>query len=417
VPGSDALHRAFAAASALALLVLIAVLIAGPAEAGTLTASTATAGPQLELPRETPIETPLGNGPVLKGSAFGGYGELTLNARSDSAAVVDLRRVVFFFGHNFNEHFRFYSELEIEHAVASSSQQDKGEVEIEQAYLDVLLDKHLNFRGGVVIMPVGIINVYHEPPSFNGVDRPLVDTYIIPSTWREPGIGIFGELVEGLRYQLFLVNGLNANGFHADKPIFEGHQEADLAHAGDFGGVFRLDFEPSLGVVLGASAYFATSGNSLEPQAGHVPVGMVEADVRLRRGGLMIRGELALLYIGGAAELNHALQNGSSDQMTQGPVASSANGAYAEIGYDIFHPLLPDSGQALIAFVRWDHVDPQWSLPDPIQPRLDLRLQAGTFGLVYKPIPEIALKADLRRHHTAAGANANEIASAITWMF
>ena len=67
-----------------------------------------------------------------------------------------------------------------------------------------------------MIMPVGIINVYHEPPTFNGVDRPAVDTYVIPSTWREAGVGIFGELREGVRYQLYLVNGFNANGFTAE---------------------------------------------------------------------------------------------------------------------------------------------------------------------------------------------------------
>ena len=65
-------------------------------------------------------------------------------------------------------------------------------------------------------MPMGIVNVYHEPPSFNGVDRPDVDQFVIPTTWREPGFGIFGELAEGIRYQLYFVNGFNANGFTAE---------------------------------------------------------------------------------------------------------------------------------------------------------------------------------------------------------
>ena len=168
------------------------------------------AGGSFALPRETPIETPLGLGPVLSGTAIGGYGELTFVKPSNGVAVVDMRRLVVYVGHNFTDKLRFYSEIEIEHAISSAD--DRGEVEVEQAYLDGLLGRRFNLRGGVIIMPVGIINVYHEPPTFNGVDRPDVDSVIIPSTWREAGIGMFGELTEGLRYQLYLVNGFQASG-------------------------------------------------------------------------------------------------------------------------------------------------------------------------------------------------------------
>ena len=142
--------------------------------------------PTVELPRESAIENALGRAPAMSGSAFGGYGELTLNAPSNAPSVVDMRRLVLFFGHNFTDRLRFYSEFEVEHAVASSS--DQGEAEVEQAYLDGLLSRWINLRGGLILMPMGIVNVYHEPPSFNGVDRPDVDQFVIPSTWREPGV-------------------------------------------------------------------------------------------------------------------------------------------------------------------------------------------------------------------------------------
>jgi hypothetical protein len=138
--------------------------------------------PETELPRESAIENALGQAPSISASAFGGYGELTLNVPSNAPGVVDLRRFVLFFGHNFTDRIRFYSEFEVEHAVASST--DKGEAEVEQAYLDGLLSRRLNLRGGLILMPMGIVNVYHEPPSFNGVDRPDVDQFVIPSTWR-----------------------------------------------------------------------------------------------------------------------------------------------------------------------------------------------------------------------------------------
>jgi len=198
--------------------------------------------PTTALPRETAIENPLNGAAAVTGTAIGGYGELTLNAPANSPAIVDLRRFVLFIGHNFSDRLRFYSEVEIEHAVSSA--EDQGEVEVEQAYLDALLTRGVNLRGGLILMPVGIINIYHEPPTFNGVDRPEVDTLIIPSTWREPGFGIFGELSTGLSYQLYLVNGLNAAGFTAETAVADGHQEAMNAAARDFGGVGRLSYEP-----------------------------------------------------------------------------------------------------------------------------------------------------------------------------
>src|SRR5450432_2642655 len=198
--------------------------------------------PQMSLPRESAIENPLRREAAASPTAIGGYGELTLNAPSNSPAVIDLRRLVLFVGHNFSDRIRFYSELEVEHAVASSD--DRGEFEVEQAYLDGLFSRHFNLRAGLIIMPVGIINVYHEPPTFNGVDRPDVDTLVIPSTWREAGFGIFGELAPALSYQLYVVSSFDANRFTAEAGIREGHQEAQLASASDYGAVLRLTYEP-----------------------------------------------------------------------------------------------------------------------------------------------------------------------------
>lgn len=349
----------------------------------------------------------------MTGSAFGGYGELTLNAPSNGPAIVDLRRVVLYFGHDFNEHIRFYSELEMEHAVSSS--EDQGEVEIEQAYLDGLLHRRFNLRGGLVLMPVGIINVYHEPPSFNGVDRPDVDQFVIPTTWREPGVGAFGELAEGLHYQLYFVNGFNANGFTAESAIREGHQEAQLAHAGDFGGVARVDYEPVLGTVVGVSGYAATSGNTLTDTVGKVPVGLAEVDARTRVGGFTARAEAAVLFIGEAAGLSRALAAGTDKQKEAGPISSQSRGAYVEAGYDVLHTVA--SEQSLTAFGRFDYADTQANVPAGFFARREFRRYSGVFGLVWRPIPQVAIKADYRRREFGSGPGFNEWAGAITWLF
>lgn len=387
---------------------------AAPPQAAPKAASPDQPSPGTSLPRETAIENALGS-QGFGGSAIGGYGELTLNAPTNGPGVIDLRRFVLFFGHDFSERIRFYSEVEVEHAVSSAS--DQGEAEIEQAYLDGLLSRRINLRGGLILMPVGIINIYHEPPSFNGVDRPDVDTFVIPTTWREPGVGVFGELAEGLRYQVYLVNGFNANRFTAESALREGHQEAQLAHAGDFGGVVRLDYEPILGTVLGASAYGATSRNTLPASVGNVPVGLFEVDVRTRRGPFSARAEAALLLVGDAPALNRALQSGSPDQQAAGPVASQSRGGYAEVAYDLFSLFDPTSTQAVTAFARFDYADTQAAVPAGFQSRMEFRRISEILGLVYRPIPQIALKADYRFRQLGDGTNSGEFASAITWLF
>src|SRR5262245_29611828 len=369
--------------------------------------------PSTALPRETPIENPLGREPAVSGTAVGGYGELTLNAPSNAPAVVDLRRFVLFVGHNFSDRIRFYSEVEVEHAIASA--EDAGEIEIEQAYLDGLFSRRFNLRAGLILMPVGIINIYHEPPTFNGVDRPEVDTLIIPSTWREPGFGIFGELTTGLSYQLYLINGFNANGFTAEAAVADGHQEAMLAAARDFGAVGRLTYEPMLATVLGVSGYYATSGNSLRSTVGSVPVGLFEVDARTRYRGFSARAEFAMLFIGDTAALNLALQ--ANDPAASLPVAKRSQGGYLEAGYDLLRLIAPATDQSLTLFGRYDYVNTQASVVAPFTPDDALIRHVLTAGLVYRPIPQIAVKGDYRRHEFGAGPGYNELATALAWMF
>ncbi|HVV52142.1 MAG TPA: hypothetical protein VHO06_20910, partial [Polyangia bacterium] len=371
--------------------------------------------PAMTLPRETAIENPLRQIASASATAIGGYGELTLNAPAIGRSVVDLRRLVLFVGHNFTDHLRFYSELEVEHAVSSAD--DQGEFEVEQAYLDGLFNRHFNLRGGLIIMPVGIINVYHEPPTFDGVDRPDVDTLVIPSTWREAGFGVFGEIATGLSYQVYAVTSFDANGFTAASGIAEGHQEAQLAYAGDGGLVARLTYEPVLATIFGLSGYAATSGNDLRGTVGRVPLGLVEADARTRYRGFSARAELAFLFIGDTDKLNAALAAGTADQMMAGTVASQLRGGYVDVGYDVLRLLAPASDQDLTLFFRYDYANTQASVPAGFAADPTLIRYTETVGLVYRPIPEIGLKSDYRRHEFGAGPSYNEYAAAITWMF
>jgi hypothetical protein len=344
--------------------------------------------PQTALPRESAIENPLRQeSSSTSATAIGGYGELTLNAPAIGPSVIDLRRLVLFVGHNFNERIRFYSELEVEHAVASSG--DQGELEVEQAYLDGLFSRHFNLRAGLIIMPVGIINVYHEPPTFNGVDRPDVDTLVIPSTWREAGFGAFGEIAPGLSYQVYLTSGFNANGFTAESGIAEGHQEAQLAYASNFGAVGRLTYEPLLATIFGVSAYGGTSGNTLHDTVGNVPLGLFEADARTRYRGFTARAEVAFLFIGDTGALNTAFTTGTPEQMEAIAVASQLRGGYVEAGYDVLRLLAPGTAQDVTLFFRYDYANTQAAVPAGFVANPAFVRYAETVGLVYRPIPEV----------------------------
>ncbi len=149
-------------------------------------------------------------------TTIGGYGELHYNSLNDNATKfdgeandlnqADFHRFVLFASHSFNEWIRFASELEIEHSVAADG--DPGEVALELAWLELDINPRHHIRAGIDIMPVGLLNLTHEPNTFYGVERNPVETEIIPSTWSEATIGAWGELGAGFAYNLYLHSGL-----------------------------------------------------------------------------------------------------------------------------------------------------------------------------------------------------------------
>ena len=90
-----------------------------------------------------------------------------------------------------------------------------GEVALEQFHISYLMNKHLNFRFGHMIVPVGLTNTHHEPLNFFGVYRPEGETTILPSTWHETGVALFGDL-GNFDYELQLVSGLDPQAFRTE---------------------------------------------------------------------------------------------------------------------------------------------------------------------------------------------------------
>ena len=133
------------------------------------------------------------------GLTIGGYGEVTYNDYDSGPSELDVQRLVMLFAYKFDDRVSFITEVEYEHV---------KEVYIEQAWLNYALNDNTNLRAGLLLVPMGIVNEYHEPTTFNGVERPTLDNKIVPTTWREIGMGISGRFDNlNMRYHAYIMNG------------------------------------------------------------------------------------------------------------------------------------------------------------------------------------------------------------------
>jgi hypothetical protein len=275
-----------------------------------------------------------------------------------------------------------------------------GEIALEQAYLDYRASEAFTIRTGLVLVPVGILNEVHEPTTFNGVARPSFDTDVLPTTWREIGIGAVGTIpgVSGLGYRAYLLNGLRSAGFTAVQGIREGRQEGQNASFANPSLTGRLEWVGP-GLRIGGSFWYGGSADQV-PAIGagtfDAPVTLVSTDVRYDTGPFSFRGEAARISIGRTDRINAVYGQA---------VGSRIEGFYLEGAYNLFRALAPASNSRLLAFLRHEHYDTQAAVAagTPRDPALARRI--STFGLSFKPISNVVFKADyqLRRNRAAAG--------------
>ena len=188
----------------------------------------------------------------------GSYGEMHYN-NLESKQEVDFHRFVLFFGHNFSDKIRFFSELELEHAFAKDTADgvNKGEVELEQAYVELDLNENHAAKAGLFLIPVGIINETHEPPTFYGVERNPIEGNIIPTTWWEGGVGLSGKLGAGLGYDVALTSGLKTPTTGSSAYLIRsGRQKVSEANADDGALTTRLRWTGIPGVELAATVLY-----------------------------------------------------------------------------------------------------------------------------------------------------------------
>lgn len=203
-------------------------------------------------------------------TSVGGYGELHYNSK-DGNDEVDFHRFVLYFGHEFTDGIRFFSELELEHALSGEGK--NGEVELEQAWLELDINDNHRIRTGLDILPIGILNPTHEPNTFYGVERPEVEKRIIPTTWWEAGIGLNGELAPGWNYDAVLHSGLSTTS-----NIRSGRQKVSEANADHPAATARLRYTGIPGLEVSGSFQYqsdisagaTTDANSATLFEGHV---------------------------------------------------------------------------------------------------------------------------------------------------
>jgi hypothetical protein len=376
--------------------------------------------------------TELGFGPAASkvyraadGVSIGGYGEVLFEKyaaeREDGSPAgtpdqMDALRAVVYVGYKFNDRLLFNSEIEVEHG----STEQAGAVSLEFAYLDLRVAEALGIRGGLLLMPMGFINELHEPPTFLGATRPETERFILPSTWRETGLGVFGAAA-GLEYRAYVVTGLDAvggaasqaEGFSAAEGIRGGRQNGSKALAEDFAGVVRVDYEGLPGLRAGGSVYYGQSGQNRLTLAGEelrVPTLIYEGHIGYRAYGFDVRALMALAAVSQAAELNGVLAvTGAAS------VAEQMLGWYAQLGYDV----LQGAGlvDQLVPYVRYEVLDTQRQVPasfnfDPANARSIL-----TVGLAWRPTGNAILKADYALHSNDASTGLDRLSVALGYLF
>lgn len=351
-----------------------------------------------------------------KGVSIGGYGEVLYQAydsrRDDGEASsktdnADFLRAILYVGYRFSDRWVLNTELEFEHASTGES----GSVSVEFAYLDYLWRPEIGFRGGLVLLPMGFVNELHEPTVFLGAQRPLVERYLIPSTWREIGVGLFGEKGP-FSYRTYLVTSMDASGFD-DGGLRGGRQKGSKAKAEDFSWVGRLDWTPLNGLLLGGSFYTGDSGQDLALEDG-TAVGagttIYEGHLELRWQGLEFRALFTRADVDDAAALNEALGfEGAAS------VGEELGGHYFQLGYDLLNRR---SGQmSLTPYIRWEELNTQDTVPagflaDPANDREIL-----TLGIQFQPLDQLVIKADFQDVDNGAGIGVDQFNISAGYVF
>lgn len=320
-----------------------------------------------------------------QGVSFSGYGEMlfeNFDSKNQSGSTAnapasrfDFLRAILYTGYRFNDRFIFNSEIEVEHA---------REIWVEFAYVDFKVNDNVTLRGGLVLLPLGLVNEFHEPNVFLGARRPLVEQQILPSTWRENGFGAVGS-AGPVTYRAFVVNGLNASGF-TSAGLRGGRQRGAEARAADLAFAGRVDFSPVPGTFVGGGLYSGGSDQALYPNVDvGTTIGEVHGQAQIR--GFDLRALYARAVLDDVAKLNQARNltgvNG---------IGELQQGGYAQLGYNVLSQTAFQT--AVTPYYRFERLNTHSEVPAGFAIDPSRNITAHTFGVEVKPINNIVVKFD-----------------------
>ncbi len=337
---------------------------------------------------------------ALTTTTIGGYGNAYYKRDNNSQqATLNMERFVVFVGHKFSKNISLLSELEVEDAKVAGGDIG-GEVALEQCYLKFKINPTNYFVTGLFIPSIGIINENHLPNSFHSNERPQVESKIIPTTWRELGVGFFGTLNRvPISYSLSIINGLNSAAFKHGTVIRKGRMEGSNASANNLavtGAIqcsknsFKAHLSGYYGGTVGVAKRIA---DTLKLSAGILgtPVFLGEADIQYELEGFSLRLLGSMISIPDAAKINNAYHSNTP---------KTAFGAYAELSYNLFQKMSSPQAKQLLLFVRYEWLDLNATIPNNGVMDKTLQQQHLTTGIHFLPIPNISIKADLRFQQT-----------------
>ena len=340
------------------------------------------------------------------------YGELVyLRPTKDSRnAVADVRRFVLGYQHRFDEKTKVVTELEVEHAVSSSS--DPGEVEVEQAYLERQLSNRFAGRAGLFLMPAGLLNENHEPTAYYGVERNFVETAIIPSTWREGGLQIVGNFDNGITAQTGVTTGFDLTKWDAsstegrESPLGSIHQELALARAKDLSVFGAVNWRGVPGVLLGGSLFTGGASQGNAPERSRVTLWDVHA--RYTPGALDLSAVYARGTISNTAAFNRSLVGATA------LIPKSFDGWYTQAAYKVWS----NADYALSPFVRWEQFNTARSFEDlgaGLTPAAARTERVATVGANFYVGSGVVFKVDYQRFRVDGDANRFDLG--LGWSF
>ena len=347
-----------------------------------------------------PAAAPLGPSPpqldaFTRRTKIGAYGQVQLFVDGGSNVTAQLPLAAFLVEHRPSDWVRIAASVQVEDGTVAGMQ---------QALVETSPYAALGLRAGLLIMPIGLGNLSPEPTSYLTVDRPLTDQLIVPSVWRELGVGLFGQVVPGLRYEGAVVSGLDGTGLSAEAPLWGTRGDGSRIAIHDAALVGRVElYDLPPGLVLGGGAYTGGASHGVDALSG-LRVAIAEGDLRYHNHGFDLRAEYARLWI-----IDSYLANDYFGLLGQSAIPSRGRGFYVEAGYDLIRLAAPESAQELVLFGGYENVDPRSQMspynynppaitgPGELPPEAPSPSQAFVRGGIdYRPVPSVALKLDLQ---------------------